>query len=193
MRAPPGAKLNVGCGNDIRPREQGWVNMDFVPLPGVDVVHDIMELPWPFPDGRFDHVFMSHVVEHIPPRLPDRNRDGFFLVMEEVWRVLKPGGTVRIETPHYREPMRMRDPTHYRVFHPTSMEYFRPDDPNHYYTSATFEELERRRLYGPRWPFSRIYVAGKGVFYWLCEKPLLGPLFGRGSFQLFVLRKTAPP
>jgi hypothetical protein len=31
-------KLNLGCGRDIK---QGFVNLDYMPLPGVDVVADL--------------------------------------------------------------------------------------------------------------------------------------------------------
>lgn len=189
--APPGRKLNLGCGKDIRPAAEGWVNMDFVKLPGVDPVHDMLDLPWPFPAGHFDHLFASHVVEHIPPRLPGSNRDAFFLLMEEAWRVLKPGGTMLIETPYYGDDLKWRDPTHYRVFHRRSMEYFDPADANHYYTSATFEQLGYRRLFAPRGALSGVYVGGKGVFFWLCDLPLVQRIVGRGMFQRFELRKTA--
>jgi predicted SAM-dependent methyltransferase len=185
-----GRKLNLGCGKDIRPRAEGWVNLDVAPLPGVDVVHDLLDLPWPFPDQHFDAVYASHVIEHIPPRLEDSPRDPFFRVMEEVWRVLRFGGVAHLETPHPAEPLRHRDPTHYRVFHPRSMEYFHPDDANHYYTTATFEQLRVDRVYSPRWPLSQVYVGGKGVFFWLCEKPVVRVLVGRGSSLGFTLRKV---
>lgn len=38
-------KLNLGCGNDIR---EGWVNLDINKKEGVNVVHDLNEVPLPF-------------------------------------------------------------------------------------------------------------------------------------------------
>lgn len=37
-------KLNIGCGSK---NIQGWVNLDLKDIPGVDVVHDIENLPSP--------------------------------------------------------------------------------------------------------------------------------------------------
>lgn len=39
-----GLKINLGCGTDIKP---GWVNVDIAKLDGVDIVHDLDELPLP--------------------------------------------------------------------------------------------------------------------------------------------------
>ena len=55
-------KLNLGCGNDIK---EGWVNMDYIGAEGVDVVHNLNRLPYPFPDNTFDSILASHVLEHL--------------------------------------------------------------------------------------------------------------------------------
>ena len=55
-------KLNVGCGANIK---TGWINMDCVELPGVDVVHDIENLPLPFEDEEFDEIRCDNILEHI--------------------------------------------------------------------------------------------------------------------------------
>jgi SAM-dependent methyltransferase len=57
-------------------------------MPDVDVQADICSLP--FADASFDVVFASHVLEHIRE---DRR------AMEEVRRVLRPGGLAIIEVP----------------------------------------------------------------------------------------------
>lgn len=92
-------RLNLGCGTDIRP---GWVNLDVAPLPGVDVVHDLKVLPLPFEDGRFDHVACLDVLEHLD----------YVPVLKEIHRILKPGGTVRIDVPHFTSSNVYVDPTH---------------------------------------------------------------------------------
>jgi predicted SAM-dependent methyltransferase len=55
-------KLNVGCGNRILP---GYVNIDIVQGPGVDVVHDLNEFPYPFKDNEFDVIYADNVIEHV--------------------------------------------------------------------------------------------------------------------------------
>lgn len=65
--APPRAVLHVapepGIGGRLRDRCEDYVSVDL--KRGVDVRADIT-VPLPFPDGRFDTVVCSHVLEHIP-------------------------------------------------------------------------------------------------------------------------------
>jgi autotransporter strand-loop-strand O-heptosyltransferase len=54
-------KLNVGCGNDIKP---GYINIDYLNNKrGVDLNADLMYLP--FKDNCVDEIFMSHTLEHV--------------------------------------------------------------------------------------------------------------------------------
>lgn len=132
-------KLNLGCGNDIRSPSGGWVNMDRATLPGVDVAHDFLDFPWPFGDGEFSHVHCSHVLEHVPHHISGQRKDGLVLVMEEIHRVLAPGGTVEIRAPHPDGGGVWIDPTHTRVIHPGNFAYFEPASPQFaYYSTARF-------------------------------------------------------
>lgn len=80
--------LNVGCGGVLHP---DWVNLDSsAVLPGV-VKHDLRR-GLPFPDGAFDAIFGSHVLEHLDPEAAER-------LLREVHRVLRPGGIARIVVP----------------------------------------------------------------------------------------------
>lgn len=65
-----------------------WINLDVMPGPGVDVVGDAHALP--FPDARFDAVVLSAVLQYC--RNPWR-------VVEEVRRVLRPGGVALVNAP----------------------------------------------------------------------------------------------
>ena len=47
-------KLNIGCGKKIL---NGYINLDVVKLPGVDIVHDLNKYPWPFKDNYFDEIY----------------------------------------------------------------------------------------------------------------------------------------
>jgi SAM-dependent methyltransferase len=66
----------------------GYVNLDLFGLPGVNVVADAAQLP--FPDSSFQRIECDAVLEHV--RLPE-------IVMKEIERVLQPGGFAHIVTP----------------------------------------------------------------------------------------------
>lgn len=80
--------LNLGCGQTFH---EDWVNVDFRPQPPRVVGYDL-SLGVPFPDDLFDVVYHSHVIEHFP-----RATAAAFL--RECWRVLRPGGILRLAAP----------------------------------------------------------------------------------------------
>jgi len=130
-------KLNVGCGPDIKP---DWCNMDLVPLPGVNVVHNMMNTPWPFQDNSMITILASHVLEHVP-HSHETGRDGFIAIMEEIHRILKPNGILIVRIPHHLNRHALEiDPTHTRVIHPETWDYF-SNKPNtlNWYSNARFE------------------------------------------------------
>lgn len=146
-------RLNLGSGLDVRP---GWVNLDAF-APGADVRHDLERLPLPFADETFDHVLASHILEHIPHRLADGGaRDGLVRLLEEIHRILKPGGTLEAAYPH---PARENayvwgNPEHTRVLSPRTWRAFDPEaaETHSLFTTARFrlESLTNvRRLAGP--------------------------------------------
>jgi SAM-dependent methyltransferase len=137
--------LDIGCG---KAKRAGCVGLDRYSLPGVDVVHDMKVVPWPFPDRSFDVVYANHVLEHLPDLIQ---------TMEEIHRILRRGGRLFVRVPHYRAPGAFQDPTHVRFFTERTFEYFTPDgttslSPLNYYSKARFliEDLE----YGWRGPLS---------------------------------------
>lgn len=81
-------KLNFGCGTRIM---KGYVNLDVVPLKGVDVVHDLNKFPYPFKKNYFDEIYARNILEHL---------DDLVKVMKELHRVLKPKGKLIIEVPY---------------------------------------------------------------------------------------------
>ncbi|MPY86461.1 MAG: methyltransferase domain-containing protein [Luteitalea sp.] len=135
---PASDKVNVGSGTDIQP---GWVNLDVAPLPGVDVVHDLTELPWPFPDDQFSEIKMIHVLEHLPDTVK---------TMEELHRIAKPGARVTIRVPYYNAPSMYTDPTHRAFFSERTFDFFDPKRPHcgkrPYYSTARFS-IERMSFY----------------------------------------------
>lgn len=80
--------LNLGCGRTWRP---GWVNVDFRSDSPHVLAYDL-RLGIPFADASFDVVYHSHVLEHFS------KRQGEFFV-RECFRVLRPGGLLRLAVP----------------------------------------------------------------------------------------------
>jgi predicted SAM-dependent methyltransferase len=82
-------RLHIGAG---RVRLEGWVNIDLQPLPGVDVVADVtkgLELE----DERAEAIYAEHFLEHLP-------LDAALDFLLEAYRVLRPGGWMRLSTPN---------------------------------------------------------------------------------------------
>ena len=81
-------RLHWGCG-PITP--YGWVNSDLEPWPGVDVVADI-RAGLPLGDNTFDYIVSIHTLPELP--YPDLDR-----AIQELHRVLRPGGVLRLSLP----------------------------------------------------------------------------------------------
>ena len=108
-------RLNVGCGRNILP---GWINLDTVSLPGVDVVADLercREKRLPFDDDSIDEFLLSHVVEHI--------RDSLSL-MGELHRIAKPNALAVVRVPYGSSDDAYEDPTHAQRYFLNSFGYF---------------------------------------------------------------------
>jgi predicted SAM-dependent methyltransferase len=105
-------KINLGCGNTVAPN---WINVDGSPaillnkfpkfllryilpydrmevLKGNKFIHFNLQNDLPFKNNSADYIYMSHVLEHL------YKNDGEHL-LQEIFRVLKPGGIVRIGVP----------------------------------------------------------------------------------------------
>jgi len=134
-------RLHLGCGRTILP---GFVNVDRVAAPGVDVVADLDDCArtrLPFEDDTVDEVYMSHVLEHV--------RDTLSL-MAELHRVAKRGAVITARVPHGASDDAWEDPTHVRAYFPGSFGYFSQP----YYWRADYGyrgdwQPERLTLYVP--------------------------------------------
>ncbi len=126
--AKKGWILDIGCGTKKFTHPLA-IGMDVQDLPGVDVVHDWDEFPWPFEDDSMLTIIASHVIEHVSPI-----RGHFLDWMNECWRILKKGGKLAIVTPFGGSEFYYRDPTHCNgCTHETSL-YFDPTHPSEAYS-----------------------------------------------------------
>ncbi len=135
-------KLNLGCGRDIR---KGYVNLDRVRLEGVDVVHDLNKVPYPFKEDEFDEIYCKHVLEHT---------DNLLTVMEEISRISKPGARIKVIAPYFAGQGAYNDPTHKGFFTYKTFDYLLPGG---YYSKAVFRILRKRIFFFS----SREFMKGK--------------------------------
>jgi predicted SAM-dependent methyltransferase len=84
-------KLQLGTSNSLI---GGWLNTDVLPT-SREVVYLDATRRFPFRDNTFDYVCSEHMIEHI------EYHDALFM-LRECFRVLKPGGKIRMSTPDLR-------------------------------------------------------------------------------------------
>ena len=133
-------KIHLGCGRKIL---EGYVNVDIVSVPGVDLVCDL-SLGIPFKDNSFEEALAIDFVEHIHP-----NRVIHF--MNLVYRVLMPGGLFKIHLPESPGITANQDPTHVSFWNEESFSYFIDGNPRrenygiYYGINAKFKLLSLKR------------------------------------------------
>lgn len=126
--------LDLGCGSSPR-NPYGQTESH-----GVDIApvgHDAGEFfrsanlslaPIPHPDSSFDSISAFDFLEHVPRVLPTADgtatRFPFIELMNEVSRVLKPGGRFYAVTPAFPHPTAFHDPTHVNIITFGTWEYF---------------------------------------------------------------------
>jgi len=82
------SRLNWGCGEHPEP---GWLNSDVKDVPGIDIVADV-RTGLPLADDSIDYITSIHAL----PELPYQD---LVPALEELRRVLKPGGVLRLALP----------------------------------------------------------------------------------------------
>jgi len=82
------AKLQLGAAHNTI---DGWLNTSLRPRSPRMVFLDVTQ-PFPFGPAVFDYVLSEHLIEHLT------YNDGRFM-LAECFRILKPGGKIRISTP----------------------------------------------------------------------------------------------
>lgn len=129
----------------------GSVGVDIRPGPNVDVLHDLNTFPYPFPDDSFDLIICRHVLEHL------RDLDK---VLDEIWRIARPGARLVVEVPHFTNVEAFRHWQHVRFFTAGSFDFFGPTNTNY---RARFRILRRHiffndglKLLGIEWLANRL-------------------------------------
>lgn len=111
--------LDLGCG--FR-KQSGAVGIDINPASAADIIHDLNQFPYPFDDSTCDEILADNTLEHL---------DDVPRVMEEIYRIAKPGAIIKITVPYFRARWAFVDPTHRHFFTIDSFRYFDPGHPFH--------------------------------------------------------------
>jgi predicted SAM-dependent methyltransferase len=95
LASHPVRKLQIGAGpNPLA----GWLNSDVSPddhphSHGDEITFLDAAKRFPFEDATFDYVLSEHMIEHL-------SEAGAHVMLAECFRVLRPGGRIRIATPN---------------------------------------------------------------------------------------------
>jgi SAM-dependent methyltransferase len=129
----PPIRLDLGCG----PRKKdGFLGVDQFAFPGVDHVVQLGRAPLPFDDASVDEVHASHFLEHLTA--PERCQ-----LLNELYRVMKPGAKATIIIPHWGSTRAYGDPTH--QWPPVSEMFF-------YYLSRAWRAEQAPHTDKANWP-----------------------------------------
>jgi len=125
--------LDIGCG---KRKVSGAIGVDIHPDSQADVIHDLDQFPYPFPENEFDLIYCIDVLEHLKDIIK---------TMEEIHRLGKKGAQVFIRVPHFTSTHAYGDPTHRHVFNTESFDYFCGGFQQYgFYTAATFKKIKGR-------------------------------------------------
>lgn len=129
-------KLDLACGNR---KTEGFTGVDMT-LEGTqaDLVVDLEMYPWPFEDNSVEQIACNHYIEHT---------GDLMAFMDEVHRVLKPGGIATFVSPYWSSVRCWQDPTHKRAISEQTYYYFveswrKENGLLHYPIKANFEILD---------------------------------------------------
>lgn len=127
--------LDIGCGNH---KIKGAVGLDAVKIEGVDVVHDLNKIPYPFKNDSFDVIHANQILEHLEAPLDD--------ILGEMCRICKQDGVIKIIVPHALSVGAFSDPTHKKFFVWFTFDYFGSNEQS-YYTKTRVKIVKRKFIY----------------------------------------------
>lgn len=140
-------RIDLACGNN---KIEGFKGIDVEKGTAADYIVDLQQFPWPIESESAEEVHCSHYIEHIKhdnvaldlKSVLDKSnsfeefkaninstdflkpRDGFIKFMNELYRILKPGGKVTLIAPYYSSMRAFGDPTHQRYMCDFSFYYY---------------------------------------------------------------------
>lgn len=165
-------KLDIGCGSTMTPGyERADINPDY---PALDYVCELDAIP--VEDETFTEVRASHVIEHVPL---ERVRS---TVLKEWLRVLKPGGSVWIDTPNIER----------------NAELYLSDDWRRDFDRLKPEEQERCTMNGEPnrtlWLNFKVFSSEHqyNIHFWNADPELLTALLTEAGFVDVIILQESP-
>ena len=137
-------RLDLACGNAKR---EGFWGVDVSKDTQADKIMDLEKYPWDFKDNSVFEINVSHYLEHV------LNLPRF---MEEIYRILIPGGLVSIACPYYSSMRATQDPTHKNMISENTFLYYDADwmkenGLEHYNIKCNFKTMNILYIYGAEW------------------------------------------
>jgi len=124
----PYRKANL-FGLDIRDDAQTALAQRGIVMKQANLVFE----PIPYPDNHFASVSAIDFIEHIPRQISVGSANQiiypFINLMNEIWRVLAPGGRFLAVTPAYPSALAFADPTHVNYIARGTHAYFCGESP----------------------------------------------------------------
>ena len=98
--------LNLACGLTYI---KGAINVDYTETKTCDMEVNLTELPWPWTSNSIDEIYMLHIIEHF-------DSDTVIAVLKEIHRILKKGGLIHIQCPHFSSMLALACIDHKKPF-----------------------------------------------------------------------------
>ncbi len=140
--------VDLGCGF----RKKGNIGIDMTrEETDADLICQLGFEPIPLGDRTVDKIVCRDFLEHVPKTVYiESDRRIFYPIiylMNEIWRILKPGGVFESMTPCYPYPEVFQDPTHVSVWTKETMKYFSGGYPGSriYGVRCQFEIVKRKK------------------------------------------------
>jgi len=143
--------LDIGCGNNkYKSLNKGdkVIGLDSIKLQGIDVIHNLEKFPWPFKNEEFDLIICNNILEHL---------SDLIRTMEELWKILKKGGKIKIDVPYFSYYGAFQDPTHKRFFTYKTFEYFTEKFAFGYYSKKKFKIIKRKLVFSVHHPILNFF------------------------------------
>ena len=134
-------KLDIGCGSS---KKNGFIGVDQLKLEGVDIVHDLNVIPYPFQDNYADEIILDNVLEHLNNPID---------VIHELHRIAKPLCQITIKVPYFRSFYAVIDPTH-----------------KHLFSYSYFFYFDKKHIYNQQYRYFNIFFNIKSIKFDTCYK-----------------------